>query len=207
MALYLECHPPASKGTSAIMTTRTTDTKLAPIFLDRWSPRAFDGSAMPQADLDTILDAARFAPSASNYQPWRFLYAHRGDANWERFLSHLVPFNQDWAKTASVLLYVLSETMMGERPSYTHSFDAGAAWGMLAIQATMLGYHTHGMAGVDYPGAAASLKVPERFRVECAIAIGRLGDPATLPEALQAREFPSDRKPLAEIAYAGDFRG
>lgn len=189
------------------MTTRTTDTGLDPIFLDRWSPRAFDRSAMPPADLATILDAARFAPSASNHQPWRFLYAHRGDAHWDRFLSLLVPFNQDWAKHASVLLYVLSEKVMGDKPSYTHSFDAGAAWGMLAIQASMLGYHTHGMAGVDYARAAESLKVPDSFRVECAIAIGRIGDPADLPEALRAREVPSGRKPLEEIAWAGDFRG
>jgi len=191
----------------AFMSTRTTDTGLAPVFLDRWSPRAFDGSAMPEGDLATILDAARFAPSASNYQPWRFLFAHRGDANWDRFLSFLVPFNQDWAKTASVLVYVISEKVMGDRPSYTHSFDAGAAWGMMAIQATMLGYYTHGMAGVDFAAAADSLGVPDSFRMECAVAIGRMGDPAALPEALQAREFPSDRKPLEDIATPGNFGG
>ncbi|MBO9574572.1 MAG: nitroreductase family protein [Sphingobium sp.] len=189
------------------MTSRITDTKLNPVLLHRWSPRAFDASDMPEADLHTILDAARWAPSAMNHQPWRFLYAKRGDENWERFLSFLLPGNTVWAVNASVLLYVLSEKVMGERPSYTHSFDAGAAWGMLAIQASMLGYHTHGMAGVDFAKVAQELGVPETFKVEAAIAIGKMGDPSTLSEALQAREVPSNRKPREEVAYPGNFRG
>lgn len=189
------------------MTSRTTDTGLAQVFLDRWSPRAFDGSEMPDADLATLFEAARWAPSSMNYQPWRFLYAKRGDANWERFLSWLVPFNRDWAQGSSVLVYVISEKVMGDRPSWSHSFDAGAAWAMLAVQATMLGYYTHGMAGVDFAAAAEGLGVPESFKVEAAFVIGRIGDKATLPEPLQAREVPSGRKPRDEIAYAGDFRG
>ncbi len=91
------------------MTSRTTDTGLAQIFLDRWSPRAFDQSDLPDADLATVFEAARWAPSSMNHQPWRFLYARRGDANWERFLSFLVPFNRDWAQNSSVLVYVVSE--------------------------------------------------------------------------------------------------
>jgi nitroreductase len=91
--------------------SRQTDTKLDPIFLERWSPRAFDGSVMPTSDLMTIIDAARWAPSAFNYQPWRILYALRGDQNWDRFLSVLIPFNQGWAKDASVLLFIVSDTI------------------------------------------------------------------------------------------------
>ncbi len=189
------------------MTARTTDTKLDRIFLNRWSPRAFDGSDIPEADLAAIIEAARWAPSAMNHQPWRFLYARRGDENWARFLDLLLPGNSVWASSASVLFFVLSETHMGERPSHTHSFDAGTAWAMLAIQASMLGYHTHGMAGVDFARAAQELDVPERFKIEAAIALGRIGDPATLSDALRAREVPSDRKPREEIAYPGNFRG
>jgi len=191
------------------MTTRTTDTKLDPVFLERWSPRAFDHSDVPEADLATMLDAARFAPSASNLQPWRFLYARRGDADWERFLSYLMESNRAWAQNASVLFYVLSDKHPAgpEKPSHSHSFDAGAAWAMLAIQATMLGYHTHAMAGVHFAQAAAGLGVPDSFRVEAAIALGRIGDPATLSDYQRARETPSDRKPRAEIAYSGNFRG
>jgi nitroreductase len=181
------------------------------LFLERWSPRAYDGSAIPQADLDTILEAARWAPSAFNYQPWRFLYAHRDGADWQDFLGALLPFNQGWVKNAAVIVYILSDTVMDKgdgsepQPSHSHSFDAGAAWALLALQSTKLGYHAHGMTGVDFAAARAALGAPERFRIEAAVAIGRQGDKTVLPEALQAREVPSDRKPLAEIAFEGAF--
>ena len=189
---------------------RETDTALDPLFLNRWSPRAFDGSVMAADDLRTILDAGRWAPSSFNYQPWRFLYATRDDAaNWARFLDLLIPFNAIWAKEASVLLFILSETTMGspDKPSHSHSFDAGAAWSAIALQSTLMGYHAHGMVGIDMDQTRAELGVPDGFRIEAAVAIGRMGDPASLPEKLQAREEPSNRKPLEEIAYSGNFRG
>ena len=189
---------------------RVTDTALDPLFLNRWSPRAFDGSVMPADDLRTILDAGRWAPSSFNYQPWRFLYATRDDAaNWARFLDLLIPFNAIWAKEASVLLFILSETTMGspDKPSHSHSFDAGAAWSAIALQSTLIGYHAHGMVGIDMDKTRAELGIPDGFRIEAAVAIGRMGDPASLPEKLQAREEPSNRKPLEEIAYSGNFRG
>lgn len=189
---------------------RETDTALNPLFLNRWSPRAFDGSVMPADDLRTILDAGRWAPSSFNYQPWRFLYATRDDAaNWARFLDLLIPFNAIWAKEASVLLFILSETTMGspDKPSHSHSFDAGAAWSAVALQSTLIGYHAHGMVGIDMDKTRRELGVPDGFRIEAAVAIGRMGDPASLPEKLQAREEPSNRKPLEEIAYSGNFRG
>lgn len=192
------------------MSQRRPDHPIDPLFLDRWSPRAFDASVIPDADLKTIFEAARWAPSAFNWQPWRFLYAKREDANWARFLDLLVPFNQAWAHSASVLIYILSDRMIetkpGEpKPAHTHSYDAGAAWGYLALQATRMGYHAHGMAGVDYDRVRTELMVPERFRVEAAAVIGRIGDPAILDEKQRAREFPSDRKPIGDIAFAGDF--
>ncbi|MHA6769876.1 nitroreductase family protein [Sphingobium ummariense] len=192
---------------------RTVTRPVEPLFLDRWSPRAFDGSAMPQADLDTLFDAARWAPSASNHQPWRFLYAHRDSADWGRFLDLLVPANQTWAKNASVLLFVLSDRMMPVsgsdelQPFRTHSFDTGAAWALLALQATRLGYHTHGMAGIDYDRVPRELAIPDRFQVEAAVAIGRQADKSILPEQLQAREVPSGRKEIEAFAHAGNFAG
>lgn len=193
------------------LTSRTVTRPVEPLFLDRWSPRAFDSSAIPQADLDTIFDGARWAPSAFNYQPWRFLYAHRDDADWARFLDVLLPFNQSWVRNASALIFVLSDTLSSApgsseaKPSHSHSFDAGAAWALLALQATRLGYHTHAMTGVDFDKARAQLAVPERFRIEAAVAIGRMGDTSVLPEALAAREIPSDRKPVESIARQGNF--
>lgn len=191
------------------MTERTAHPKVLPLLVERWSPRAFDGSDLPQDDLDAIFSAAGLAPSAYNVQPWRFLYARRGDANWDRFLSLLVPFNQSWAKDASVLVFVLSDTLSNngteDLPNWSHSFDAGAAWMALAVQAQAMGYYTHGMVGIDFDAARAELKLPERFRLEAAVAIGRMGAVENLPEGLREREIVSDRKPVAEIAVAGDF--
>ena len=194
------------------MSPRRPDHPIDPLFLDRWSPRAFDGSDMPEEDLLTIFEAARWAPSAFNSQPWHFLYAKRGDSNWARFLSLLIPWNQGWAHSASVLVYIVSDSLpftdrkTGEpAPSTTHSFDAGAAWACLALQATRMGYFAHGMSGIQYELARAELGLPERFHLDAACVIGRIGDPAMLDEKLRAREAPSDRKPLAEFVHAGNF--
>jgi nitroreductase len=185
-----------------------------PLFLERWSPRAFDGSDMPDEDLMTLFEAARWAPSAFNSQPWRFLYAKRGDANWERFLSLLIPWNQGWAHSASVLIYIVSDTLPfvdkasgAPAPSTTHSFDAGAAWACLALQAARMGYHAHGMSGIQDELARAELGLPERYQLNAACVVGRIGDPAMLDEKLRAREVPSDRKAVSEFAFRGRFPG
>ena len=193
------------------MTDRHADHPIDPLFLKRWSPRAYDGSDLPEADLLSIFEAARWAPSAFNSQPWRFLYARRGDMHWERFLGLLIAFNQSWAHSASVLVYILSDSMPttdkagAPAGSHSHSFDAGAAWASLALQATRMGYHAHGMSGIEFERARTELAIPDRFRIEAAAAIGRIGDPATLPEKLRAREAPSDRKPIEDFAFAGNF--
>jgi len=190
---------------------RVADHPIDPMFLARWSPRAFTGEAMPQATLFTILEAARWAPSSYNSQPWRFLYAVRDNAHWDKFLGLLNEFNQSWAKTGSALIFAVSETTMtvpgvdSKVPSYSHSFDAGAAWGYLALQASLLGWHAHGMVGIDMDRIRTELSVPEDCRIEAGIVIGKLGPKTLLPEALQARESPSPRKPLAEIAFEGGF--
>jgi nitroreductase len=194
------------------MTSRIPDHPIARLFLERWSPRAFDGSDMAEADLLTLFEAARWAPSAFNSQPWRFLYAKRGDEDWERFLSLLIPWNQGWAHSASVLIYILSDsTPMTDRKtgeptgSHSHSFDSGAAWVSLALQASLMGYHAHGMSGVDFERARTELRVPERFRLEAAAVVGRIGDPASLDEKLRARETPSGRKAVEEFAFRGGW--
>lgn len=190
---------------------RAAEARVEPLFLDRWSPRAFDGATIPSDDIETLFDAARWAPSAFNFQPWRFLYARRDGADWDRFLDLLLPFNAAWAGRASLLVLILSDTLIQgpsateASPSHSHSFDAGAAWALLALQATRLGYHAHGMTGVDFDRARRNLAVPDRFRIEAAAAIGRIADKSILPEALQARELPSGRKSVAEFAFEGAF--
>lgn len=192
---------------------RQTENPVDPLFLERWSPRAFDGSDMDEKDLETIFDAARWAPSAFNLQPWRFVYARRGDADWQRFLDILLPANAGWASQASVLLFVLSDRFGPAREgeeaqiSHSHSFDAGAAWAVLALQAFKLGYHSHGMTGIDFDRARTELNVPDRFRVEAAIAIGKKADKSILPEKLQAREMPNGRHPIEHFVFRGRFSG
>ena len=191
------------------MTTRTAHPRVLPLLVERWSPRAFDGSVVPADDLAVIFEGAGLAPSAFNVQPWTFLYAVPGDANWERFLALLVPFNQSWAKDAGALVFVVSAETSGEpaQPLYSHSFDAGAAWALMALQATALGWHAHAMTGLEFDKAAAQLGIPAGYRLEAAVAIGRKAPAERLPEGLRERETPSGRKPVAEIAVAGSFPG
>jgi nitroreductase len=180
------------------------------LFLERWSPRAFTDEEMPPSVLHTLLEAARWAPSSFNAQPWRFAYARRGTARWPAFLDLLIPQNAAWAKGAAVLLYIASDTFMtsktGDRvPSRTHSFDTGAAWGYLALQAHLSGWKAHAMAGFDVERAPAVLGMPAQWRIEAAVAIGRQADKSVLPESLQTREMPSGREPLDKIAFEGGF--
>jgi nitroreductase len=182
-----------------------------PLFLERWSPRAFTGEAIPVEEFLTILEAARWAPSAFNAQPWRFIYALRDTPQWEPILGLLNEFNRSWAADAAALIIIVSKSTLrppgadADVPSHTHSFDTGAAWAHIALQATRSGWHAHGMAGFDRDRAFAELHVPAGYRVEAAAAIGRRGDKSILPEALQAREMPSPRQPLADIAFEGNF--
>ncbi len=190
---------------------RQTDKPVDTLFLERWSPRAYDGMPMPEADLMTVLDAARWAPSASNNQPWRFVYGIHGTEAFNRLANLLVDGNRRWAEKAGALVFVVSVNRTGapgeetRRPIPTHSFDAGAAWMALALQARMLGYFAHGMAGVKQDEIPAALGFNEDMKMEAAIAIGRLGDPEALPEDLRSRETPSQRRPLSELAFEGRF--
>ena len=190
---------------------RISDYPIDHRFLERWSPRAFDRSALTAEQLMTLFEAARWAPSSYNVQPWRFLYARRDTPAWDKFLDLLIPFNASWAKNGSVLFVIASDTLMpgsdGDKPSHSHSFDAGAAWALLALQATRLGLQAHGMVGLDFARAQTELNVPERFRIEAAVVVGRPTDKSVLPPELQARETPSDRKPIESFAFEGDWRG
>jgi nitroreductase len=193
--------------------SRTADHEIEPLFLERWSPRAYTEEEIPEADLFSMFEAARWAPSSYNSQPWVFLYARRSSPDWDRFLGLLIEFNQGWAKRAGALVIIASNSMMpargAEKPvvSHSHSFDCGAGWGAFALQGAKLGWHAHGMVGFDIPRAFTELNLPEGYRVEAAAAVGRLADKSILPEALQGREAPSPRKPIGEFAFAGSFPG
>jgi nitroreductase len=192
-------------------TDRTPEHPAHRIFVDRWSPRGFGDEAIPESELRTFLEAARWAPSSYNSQPWRFLYALRGQKEFETFLAPLIEFNRGWARHAAVLVYVISKTTFtpaGKTEpvvSRTHSFDSGAAWANFANQAALSGWAAHGMSGFDVAAAQQALGVPDGFAVEIAVALGRKGDGAHLPAALLEREKPSPRRPVGDIAAAGLF--
>jgi nitroreductase len=189
---------------------RTSGRPIHPLFLQRWSPRAFDGGSITHDELMTLLEAARWAPSAFNQQPWRYIYAGREEAAWIGLLNTLIPFNRAWAASASAIIFALSirETRASDGSvvqSYSHSFDAGAAWAFLALQATDMGLHTHAMTGFDVDALTRIMNVPATLRIEAAIAVGRRSDPMALAEALRARETPSARRPMTESSFPGTF--
>jgi len=186
---------------------RNADHPIHKIFLDRWSPRAMSGEAIPEEDLMVLFEAARWAPSAYNNQPWRALYARRDGEHWPLFLDLLAESNRIWAHRAAALLVFISKTTFDRngKPARTHSFDTGAAWENLALQAMLSGYVAHGMQGFDYERAKTALKVPDDYQVEAMVAVGSPGLKESLPEQLQAKETPNNRRPLAQSICEGPF--
>ena len=194
------------------MTGRTADHAIEPMFLERWSPRAFTAEPIPDEVLMSLFEAARWAPSAFNGQPWRFVYAKRDTPAWDKLFAVLIPYNQGWVKNASVLMFAISDRFRRAperepQPVYSHSFDAGAAWAYLALQASRVGWAAHGMSGFDVLGAYAVMEIPEaEYRVEAAIAVGRPTSADTLEEPYRSREVPSPRKPVSRFVFEGVFR-
>jgi nitroreductase len=187
---------------------RKADHPIDNLFLDRWSPRAMSGGEIHETELMSLFEAARWAPSSNNNQPWRILYARRNTEHWSLFFNLLTDSNKIWAKNSSVLLLIVSKnTFDNGQPSRTHSYDAGAAWENLALQGNLMGYVVHGMQGFDYELAQFSLNIPDGFTVEAMAAIGIPGNKEDLPDYLQERESPNDRRKLTETVFEGPFQG
>ena len=186
---------------------RSPDHPVEPIFVHRWSPRAMSGEAISDAELMSLFEAARWAPSTYNEQEWRFLYARRDTPHWPTFFGLLAGPNQAWCGRAAVLMVVLSHKVFARNgnPNPVHTFDAGAAFENLALQGSTMGLVVHGMAGFDRDKARAALGVPDDYDVEAMVAVGRPGDPDELPAELREREVPSGRKKVEEFAREGPF--
>ena len=186
---------------------RKPDHPVDRIFVDRWSPRAMSGEPVPREELMILFEAARWAPSSFNNQPWRILYALRDTEHWNSFFDLLVEGNQIWAKNAGALLLFISKTTFdrNEKPSITHTYDTGAAWENLALQGSLEGYVVHGMQGFDNERARTTLNIPEVFQVEAMAAIGLPASPEVLPEKLQHVEAPNDRRKLEQTICEGRF--
>lgn len=172
---------------------------------ERWSPRAFSEIAVTAEELGSVLEAGRWAASAFNEQPWRFLVGRRGDATHGRIRECLVPANQVWAGTASVLLLSVARSSFTRNgKANRHAWhDTGLASAGMVLQATALGLHAHMMAGFDADAAREAFAIPEEFEPVAAMALGRLGSPAVLEDEglRQAELAPRTRRPLAEIAF------
>jgi nitroreductase len=186
---------------------RKPEQNINEIFTNRWSPRAMSGQEIDEKTLLTLFEAARWAPSSNNNQPWRFIYARRNTKHWNTFFNLLAEGNQVWAKNAAVLIVVISKnTFDSGKPARTHSYDTGAAWVNFALQGSLDGLVVHGMQGFDYDKAKEVLRIPDGYQVEAMIAVGKKGKKEDLPDFLQEQEFPSSRKIIAEFAMEGSFQ-
>jgi len=165
-----------------------------------------NGEPLSEAELIRLFEAARWAPSCANAQPWRFVYARAGTPHFERFFALLAEGNRPWCARAGALMVVLAKTTFdngGRIPTY--SYDAGAAWMSLALQGSQMGLVVHGMAGFDRERARVDLGVPEDYAVEAMIAVGHPGKIEDLSEKDQGREKPSPRRPVQELVFEGKF--
>lgn len=186
--------------------TRKPAYPISDIFYTRWSPRAMTGETTSKEELLPLFEAARWAPSSYNGQPWRFVIATTSKER-ELFMSFLVEFNQQWCKNASALVVICSRKKFehNEEENVCHTFDTGAAWCSLALEGARRGLVVHGMAGFDKEKARKALGIPPTYDVEAMCAIGKLADPTVLPADLVGREIPSQRKGVDEVVSWGKF--
>lgn len=184
-----------------------TSTPLIDVLAQRWSPRSFDTEhSLPEGALRGIFEAARWAPSASNIQPWRFIIARRGSESFAKVEASLVGFNQLWAGDAAALVVNIAEIADAEgQPQPWAEYDLGQAVAHLNIQAQSEGLHLHQMGGFDRDAIVAAFELDSRFRPMSITAIGAIGSPDTLPEGLREREAaPRTRLPLEELVLVRD---
>lgn len=193
---------------SVVSDHRKPDHAIDPIFWQRWSPRAMSGEPISDHQLHLMLEAARWAPSSYNEQPWRFVYAKRGTPAFDTLFGVLMEANQAWCKTAAVLVAVCTKKTFTKngQPNSVAWFDAGSAWQNFALQGAQLGLVTHGMAGFDRDKARAALGVPADFDIPAMIAVGKHGPLENLPENYRGGEVPSPRKAIGEWAFEGKFK-
>jgi nitroreductase len=186
---------------------RKADYPIEPIFLRRWSPRAMSGEPISDAEVMSLFEAARWAPSTYNEQEWRFLYARRETPQWPVFFDLLAEGNQVWCRHAALLSVIVAHKVFQQnaKPNPVHIFDAGLAFENLALQGTAMGLAVHGMQGFDFEKARTALEIPQDFSIAAMFAVGRHGDPEQLPADYRKMEVPSGRKHVRQIICEGKF--
>lgn len=179
--------------------------RLIPEIRQRWSPRSFSDRTVSPADLETVFEAAHWAASSYNEQPWRFLVGTRGSDAYQKIFSSLMEMNQAWAKMAPVLILGTAKTTFSHNnaPNAVALYDLGAAAATLCYQATALGLHTHQMGGFDRDIARKAFNIPDGFLIGAVIALGYQGDPSvlTVPFMVEQETSPRKRKPLSELVF------
>jgi nitroreductase len=180
---------------------------VLPVFFHRWSPRSFAGREVSLETIAKCFEAARWAASSFNEQPWRFFLGTRGNPTYKKIFESLGEFNQAWAASAPVLILGVAKTRFShnDAPNRVALYDLGAAASYMTLQAAHLGLVTHQMAGVDLDKARKLLEIPEEYVIGAAIALGYQGEPEALTnENMRQQEIsPRQRKPLSEIVLAG----
>jgi len=173
----------------------------------RWSSRALSSEKIPHDDIAALFEAARYAPSCFNEQPWLFIVADNETSLAAARLA-LTPSNAVWADKAPVLVIICAKKTfsMNNKDNGWHQFDAGTAWGYLTLEAERRGIIAHGMAGFDKDAARKQFDIPKEYDIIAMAALGRPGDKKELPMELQEREEPGTRKELDEIVHYGVFR-
>jgi len=179
---------------------------VLPLFHERWSPRSFTDRDVSPALLAKVFEAARWAASSFNEQPWRFLVGRRGDSAYQKIFASLGEFNQKWAQTAPVLILGAAKTHFshnGEPNGYA-AHDLGAASAYLVLEATALGLRAHQMAGFDHKAARKSFGIPEEYVLGSTIALGYQGEPSALGDEKRIAQetAPRTRKALEEIVFS-----
>ena len=186
-----------------------SDSPVHELIRNRWSPRAFSDEPIPEDVLRSLFEAARWAPSSNNEQPWAYIVATKDDKeNFDKVLGTLVEFNQGWAKNASALAIAVAKLAFAKNqaPNRNAQYDTGAATALLSVEATARGLVVHQMAGFDPKKARETFGIPEGWDAIAAIAIGYSGDPDSLPPKLKDRELaPRTRKPIREFVMTGSW--
>ena len=186
-----------------------SDFPVHPLIRDRWSPRAFIDKPIPPEVLRSLFEAARWAPSSYNEQPWAYIVATKDDkANFDKVLGTLVEFNAAWAKNASALAIAVAKLVFAKNhaPNRNAQYDTGAASALLSVEATAHSLAVHQMAGFDPEKARLALGIPSDWEAIAAIAIGYPGNPDSLSQPLKERELaPRTRKPIREFVMTGSW--
>lgn len=194
----------------SVARARRSDLPVHPVLNERFSPRAFSDRAITDAELELVLEAARWAPSSMNEQPWRFLVTRKGGDGHAELLAALNPSNQVWADKAPVLILNLVHRTLSRngQENYHARHDLGLATAQLTAQATALGMGLHILGGFNAEMVRTAFEIPDTYDLVSVIALGFPGEPESLPEHLQQRELQhSPRRPLSELVHYGRFNG